>query len=74
MPSNFVVGAGEALLEGGHDPHCAHHIIAPSSTEVATRTVADVCRSLPRPGQSVDLSAAQMAGAQRDTDVPARRC
>lgn len=56
-----------------HAPLCADHIFAPSSTDVATQTVADVCMSLPQARQAVDLSPAQMAGAQSDIDVPARR-
>lgn len=49
------------------------HMITLSSNERSTRTVADVCLSLPRPRRTVDISASQMSGARGDVDVPARR-
>ena len=48
-------------------------MVALSSNERATRTVADVCMSLPHPRRAVDLSASQMSGASGDVEVPAKR-
>lgn len=49
------------------------HMVALSSNERPMRTVADICRSLPRPRRAVEMSAAQMTGASGDIQVPTRR-
>lgn len=67
---------GVALISQGSKRYVIvseEHMVALCSNERATRTVADVCRSLPRPRQAVDLSSSRMSGARADIDVPARR-
>lgn len=49
------------------------HMVTIASNERATRTVADICLSLPRPRRVVEMSASQMAGANDNVDVPAKR-
>lgn len=49
------------------------HMVALSSNERPMRTVADICRSLPRPRRAVEMTTAQMTGASGDIQVPARR-
>lgn len=49
------------------------HMITISNNDRASRTVTDICLSLPRPHRAVDMSALQMTGASGDVDVPARR-
>lgn len=38
-----------------------------------TRSVADICRSLPRPERTIEPTAAEMTGASGDFKVPIRR-
>jgi hypothetical protein len=67
---------GVALISQGSKRYVIvseEHMVALSSNERTTRTVADVCMSLPRPHRAVDLSSSQMSGARGDIDVPARR-
>jgi hypothetical protein len=67
---------GVALISQGSKRYVivsADHIVVLSGNERPTRTVADICLSLPRPHRTIDLSASQMSGASGDVDVPARR-
>lgn len=67
---------GVALISQGQKRYVIvseDHMLTLSQGDRSARTVADVCRALPRPRSAVDLSAAQMSGAQGDIDVPARR-
>lgn len=67
---------GVALISQGSKRYVIvseDHMIVLSGNERSTRTVADVCLSLPRPRQVVDLSASQMSGVRGDVEVPARR-
>lgn len=67
---------GVALISQGSKRYVIvseQHMVVLSSSERATRTVADVCMSLPRPRRAVDLSPSQMSGARGDIDMPARR-
>lgn len=49
------------------------HMVTLSSNERPMRSVADICRSLPRPRQAVEMTTAQMTGASGDIQVPTRR-
>ena len=49
------------------------HMVTLTSGERTTRTVADICRSLPRPERAVEMTTAQMTGAASNIQVPARR-
>lgn len=67
---------GVALISQGSRRYVIvseERMVVLSNSERATRTVADLCKALPRPSRTVDLSAAQMAGARGDVDVPSRR-
>jgi len=67
---------GVALISQGSKRYVIvseEHMAVLSANERATRTVADVCLSLPHPRRAVDLSASQMSGASSDVDLPARR-
>lgn len=48
------------------------HMVTLSSNERPVRSVADVCRSLPRPRRAAEMTPAQMAGASGDIQVPTR--
>jgi hypothetical protein len=74
MPSQPFVKAAGAPVEGENESLREDHMVAQGRTESATGTVTDLCSSLPRPRRTVDLSPGEMAGAQSDIDVPARRC
>lgn len=49
------------------------HMVTLSDNERSMRSVADVCRSLPRPRRAVEMTTAQMTGAGNDIQVPTRR-
>jgi hypothetical protein len=49
------------------------HMVTLTSNERTMRSVADICRSLPRPRQAVEMTTAQMTGAGSDIQVPAKR-
>ena len=64
---------GVALISQGSKRYVIvseDHMIVLLKNERSTRTVADVCLSLPRPRRTVDLSASQMSGASGDVIVP----
>ena len=58
-------------LESPEDVSEAHMLPSPD-IERATLSVADLCMSLSRPTQAIDLSPSQTSGARANTDVPAR--
>ena len=67
---------GVALISQGGKRYVIvseEHMVTLSNKEGGSRTVADICLSLPRPRRGLDLSASQMAGASGDVDVPIRR-